>query len=455
MSFFSAIKRGLGFSDGDDEDDSLYADTTPEQAESPHQADTNATTTTGTMPELRPVEFDPDKRRLIFDKVVEVFNASLPDFLRRSVDQKAQTDYLLQSLDNGIKDYLSSLAVASQAYCEQQWEQRQATLSAELEAVRTRAGDIEKQSADIKQKQLSADRQKRALADRVHDLESQLGRLEAEREQFELENRSLVNRLKVANVQQDDIDSSRAEAESLRLELKKLRENPDESRQQEIEALRTQIEAMTEGIESLKEQQRVSDEMLADQRLRLAEAKDEAKKRDERLAEMQAELNSAAKKLKEANELIEGFNEVSEKMDEVNQMMARREEKIKSQKQLLASREAEIDSLRKTISENLRLQAEREKTLQDKIETLKKSMPAAPSISITSEAGPDEESAPRISDNDLTDIEQTFESEEWFTKTPPPQTPSMRPADDDPDFGYRPPKRKPQPPHNSDQLTLF
>lgn len=452
MSFFSAIKRGLGFSDGDDEDDGLYADTTPAR---PETATDDTPAARPAAPELHPVEFDPDMRQRIFDKVVEVFNTSLPDFLRRSVDPKAQTEYLMQALDNGIKDYLSSLAAASQAYCEQQWEQRQATLTAELEAVRTRAGDIEKQSADIKQKQLSADRQKRALADRVHDLESQLGRLEAEREQFELENRSLVNRLKVANVQQDDIDNSSAEVEKLKLEINNLRQNPGDSGRQEIEDLQTQIEAMTEGIESLKEQQRVADEMLADQRQRLAAAKDELKARDESIAAVKAELEATTAKLQEANTLLDGFNEMSEKMDEINQIMSRRDEKIKSQKQLIASRESEIESLRKTISENLRLQAEREKAMRDEIEELKKGA-SAPAADIVAEPAPgSEEAAPRISDNDLTDIEQTFESEDWFTKTPPPQTPSMRPAEDDPDFGYRPPKRKPQPPHNSDQLTLF
>ena len=455
MKLFSAIKRGLGFSDGDDDDDSLYADTTPARPADQRQTESHETAADTEDDGAKPIEFDPDKRRLIFDKVVEVFNATLPDFLRRSVDAKAQSDYLLQSLDNGIKDYLDSLAAASQAYCARQWEQRQASLAAELETVRGRAAEIEKQSSEIKQKQLSADRQKRALADRVHDLESQLGRLEADREQFELENRSLVNRLKVANVQQDDIDSSRAEIESLKLEIKKLRENPGESREQEIEALKTQISAMTEGIESLKEQQRVSDELLADERQRLAQAKEDLKSRDESLDAVRAELASTVAKLTEANSLVEGFNEVSEKMDEINQMMARREEKIKSQKKLLASREAEIDSLRKTISENMRLQAEREKALQDEIETLRKAAAPAPEVNLTAEPGPDMESAPRISDNDLTDIEQTFESEEWFTKTPPAQTPSMRPSEDDPDFGYRPPRRKPQPPHNSDQLSLF
>lgn len=453
MSIFSAIKRGLGFSDGeDDEDDGLYADTTPGETEAP--AAVHQQPVTGS--ELKPVEFDPDMRKRIFDKVVEVFNASLPDFLRRSVDTKAQSEYLYQSLDTGIKDYISSLAAASQAYCEQQWEQRQASLTADLEAVRTRAADIEKQSADVKQKQLSADRQKRALADRVHDLESQLGKLEAEREQYELENRSLVNRLKVANVQQEDLENLRAETDRLKLEIARLRENPGEDSRQEIEALKTQIEAMSEGIDSLKEQQRVSDGMLADMRQRLAVSAAEIETRDTRVSALQDELDSTRRKLEEANAMLNDFNELSQKMEEVDQAMSRRDDKIKSQKKLLASRDAEIESLRRTISENLRLQAEREKAMRDELNAAKSETPRrSVMIDMTGEPAPGDEIPPKISDNDLTDIEQTFESEEWFTKTPPARTPSMRPPEDDSDFGYRPPKRKTPPPHNSDQLSLF
>ncbi len=446
MSFFKSLKRNLGFSsDDDDEEDTLYADTTPDagSGSEPIHAET--------QPATQPVQFDPDMRTRIFDKVIEVFNASLPDFLAKSVDTKAQREYLLAALDSDTRAYLDALVQSAEAACRHQWEERQASLSAELEAVRRKSADIEKQSAETKQKQLSADRQKRALADRVHDLESTLGRLEAEREQYELENRSLVNRLKVATVQQDDIESGRTEIENLRRELNHLRENPTEASAREIERLKAQVAEMTDGIESLKGQQRVANEMLADQRERTAAA-------EAALREREAELAETHRKLVEANSLLDGFNEVSQKLAEIDRVLSSRDAKIRQQKKLLTSREAEIESLRQTISENLRLQAEREKALRDEIGILRgEARPYAPTHG-GQPAGAEtaaDDPAPIISESDLSDIEKTFESEEWFTKTPPPETPSMRSPEAEAEFGYHPPKRRSSPANNPDQLSLF
>lgn len=455
MSFFSIIKRSLGFSGDDAEDeDTLYADTTPEgtrpEQEKPAPAPAEAPA---------PVQFDPDMRARIFDKVLEVFNSALPDFLARSVDPAAQRELLLAALDRDTRAYLDSLAAASEAVCRHEWEERQEALSAELDAVRRKTADIEKQSADARQKQLSADRQKRALSDRVHDLEAAIGKLEAEREQFELENRSLVNRLKVANVQHDDLETSRTEIESLRLELNRLRENPSEASAQEIEALKTQIAQMAEGIDSLKEQLRVSSEMLADQRKRAAEAEAAARKSEETLAEARGETEAVRVKLDEANSLLDGFTELSHRLEDVDRALSARESKLKQQKKLIASRDAEIESLRQTISENMRLQAEREKSLRDEIAALRGATAAGKAAEVADSGHTTEPaaeySAPRISEDDLSDIEKTFESEEWFTKTPPPPTPSMRSPEAEAEFGYHPPKRRSSPASNPDQLSLF
>lgn len=455
MSFFSFIKRSMGFS-GDDaeEEDTLYADTTPDTDDARQEK-----TSPAPAPAPEPVRFDPDMRARIFDKVLEVFNSALPDFLARSVDPAAQRELLLAALDSDTRAYLDGLAKASEAVCRHEWEERQGALAAELETVRRKSADIEKQNADARQKQLSADRQKRALADRVHDLESAIGKLEAEREQFELENRSLVNRLKVANVQHDDLETSRNEIEALRLELQRLRENPAEASAREIEALKTQIDQMAEGIDSLKEQLRVSSEMLADQRKRAAEAEDAARKSEEALAAARGETAAVQAKLDETNSLLDGFTELSHRLEEVDRALSARETKLKQQKKLLASRDAEIESLRQTISENMRLQAEREKSLRDEIAALRGTTAAGKAADIGDTASTSETaaeySAPRISEDDLSDIEKTFESEEWFTKTPPPATPSMRSPEAEAEFGYHPPKRRSSPASNPDQLSLF
>ena len=464
MSFFSSLKRGLGLG-GDDSvaEDSLYADTT-ERESAPAAAGGSGQTDATPAPAI-----DPDARDRIFERVVAVFDAALPDFLQRSVDPAAQRRYLLDALDADMRAYLDRLAEAAQSHCRGEWEERQASLAAELDAVRTRSAELERQGAEMKQRQLSADRQKRALADRVHDLEATLGKLEAESEQYQLENRSLVNRLKVAAVQTGDNDAARGEIERLTAENARLGEQlavlearEPETDTAEREALARQIEEMTEGISSLKEQQRVSDEMLADQRERLAAATAELEARNADVQAREAEFTEARTKLAEAEAALADFNELAGKMEELDRALTARDEKIKRQKKLLASRDAEIESLRHTVGENIRLQAEREKELMEQIETLRRPEAAAETPASYGAQTPDrnapdspESPAPRISEDDLSEIERTFESEEWFTKTPPPETPSMRPADADADFGYHPPKRRTPPPANPNQLSLF
>ena len=436
MSFFSSLKRGLGFGGDDDDDDDgrLLADDADESTAPRQPAATPGSNTPA------PLEVSDDARLRIFDHVVQVFDSALPDFLARSVDPAAQREYLLTSLDSGLCDYLTSLAEAADARSRAEWEGRQAALTAELDSVRAKSAELERQGADIRQKQLSADRQKRALADRVHDLEATLGKLEAEREQYELENRSLVNRLKVAGVRDADADAARAEIERLRAEVERL-QNAQTAQADEAmtDALRRQVAEMTEGIDALKEQQRVSTEMLEDQRRRLADSGRELAEAVAARDTAVAGLEDCRRQLDEANALLDGFNELQQKMEEVDRALRSRDAKIKRLKQQVAERDAELEALR------CRMTAE--------------VTPAytAPAADATPADGsdPEESPAPRISESELSAMEQTFESEEWFTNTPPADTPSMRPAEDDPDFGYHPPRRRATPPAHPDQLSLF
>lgn len=458
MSFFSALKRTFGFGGdaGQETDDILFADTA--EAESP-AATEPASEAEAAADVPQPVRFDPDMQKVIFDRVLAIFNEALPDFLSRTADADAQRQYLIQAMDEGVAAYMKKLNDEAEAYCEARWKQRQSTMTAELDAIRTRAGEIEKQSTDIKQKQLSADRQKRALSERVHDLEQQLSRLDSEREQFELENRSLVNRLKVANVQAEDLENAQSEIKALRAELALLRDNPEaavaaskaeaDAMIAELTSQKAELEGrvaeMTDGIESLKEQLRVSSEMQKDNRRRFGELSGE-------LEEKASQIESRDKRIAELEASLKELDEVLIKFKEIDSLLGKKEEKIKTQKQAIAARDKEIDALKATISENMRLQAEREKTLKDEIQALRPPTVVAEMTVDFGDAAEDE--APKISEAELSAIEETFETDEWFTKTPPAETPSMRPPESDADFGYRAPRRKSTTPPPG-QLSLF
>ena len=105
MSILKILKRSLGFG-SDDDDEALYADTSDK--------DTAINAPKPATPVAAPPEeltFDPASQEIIFRTVLKVFNESLPPFLQKSVDTKAQTEYLRNALDEGVRQYLSLIHI--------------------------------------------------------------------------------------------------------------------------------------------------------------------------------------------------------------------------------------------------------------------------------------------------------------------------------------------------------
>lgn len=423
MGFLSALKSFFGFGPATDSgaDAELLADSTPSADEQ--------------RPEPVAVEVSPPHREAIFEHVVEVFNASLPNFLAGSVDPEAQKRMLFEAMDQGLKDYIESLDEANRAVCEANWQQRQDSMNREMESVRKRSEEVEQRASEFKQQQLSADRQKRALSERVNDLEQKLASAQAESEQYELENRSLLNRVKVAAVQAEDLEKLRAEADALRARLDEVLSSPEAAAASVRKSYEAEIEKLTEANESLKEQTRVASEMFEDMRRRHREAVAEADELRNRQQTVLDEINSTVARFEEFE------SDLSSARAEAKDLRRR-----------LAAREAEIKTLKDTVAENLHLQAEREAELKREIDQLR---PPTVVAEMTVEFGPAEEESPRISEDDLTAMEETFESGEWFTNAPPPDTPSMRPPESATDFGYQNPTRKKTGTENPAQLSLF
>lgn len=418
---FNALKRLFGFgSDTDTDQDQLLAD----------DADAPAASDSKDKPADKPADppaFDHDIAERIFGSVIQIFNDSLPKFVADSVDPKVQAELIRKALDQDIQKYLDSLSETARQYCDQQWKQTRKQLEDEIAAAKAKSAEVQRKSDEFQQRQLSAERQRRALSDRVHDLEAQLTKLEADREQLDLEKRSLVNRLRVASVQGGADMPAEAAAEPV-----------------EVQKLHQTIAEMQSGIDSLKEQNRVANEMLEDQRKRLAEAKKE-------LDEARTLLAAKEKDLADANEAISQFNEVVPQMQKVDEILSAKEEKIKQLRKTISARDNEITALRKTISDNIRAQAKREKELQNQIDNLQGAAPK-PATLMTIDEPIDEEPTPQISEEELSAIEQSFENGEWFTNSKPVETPPIRP--DDSDFGYQEPKRKKNQP-DPNQLSLF
>lgn len=240
MAFFNKLKSVFGFS-GEEyeiEENELSqrdATVTPlaqrRQAASASAKPDEKVVTPGGSANVAPCETQTSELQkgncpaAIFNKVVEIFNESLPPFLRECVDPEKQARYIHDALDDSMKSYLAQIDKDADSRMKVKLENGQSALRQEIETLRKKTKKIEDTSAEWKEQKLSAERQKRALSERVHDLEKQVDSFNAEKEQYELENKSLVNKLRALSIQDSDMDALRSENETLRNEIKILKEN--------------------------------------------------------------------------------------------------------------------------------------------------------------------------------------------------------------------------------------
>lgn len=209
MPLFQSIKRAFGFSDPEMEEAELEGidatvvprksridspDACPPQHNQPEEAP---------APEASPLPAQTTARVLpssIFESVVKVFNDALPAFLRESVDQKAQCDFLYRHLDDSMQIYLERVANEARQNITDLWNAERRQMQAQMSTLQAKLQKDEEDNNETKKLHLSAERQKRALSERVRDLEAQLQKAEAENEQLTLENKSMQNKLRVSNV---------------------------------------------------------------------------------------------------------------------------------------------------------------------------------------------------------------------------------------------------------------
>lgn len=448
MTFLSSLRRALGFSGDDiedDDDDFAAVSVSPavENTDSCAETDTAAVQ----AEPAKELEFDPEVRNHILDGVLAVFNSALPDFLQRSIDPESQRKTLADSLDASVAEYMNRLRAEAEAHAESRLRNASEASRAESERLRREMEKLEQQKTSIREQQLSADRRRRALSERVNDLESQLAKVEAEREQFELENRSLLNKVKLADVQpgiieglQQEIERLRggapaadpAETEALRAEAETLRAEADtlrssaESLTAELEAAHSTATELEERATSLGTELAAKDDEVNALNARVADLTQAQELSKQIYTELQEELTGereARKKaeddLAESMKIMETVRELESQIGQVQTVIAKRDERI-----------ARLKANNKSLKEELNRANERLRRRDDGEGNL------------FSQA-----------DADILSAEDDFECPDWFVSVPGPDTPPLRASGSD--FGYTEPPRKPQPPENDAQLSLF
>lgn len=427
MSIIKSIKKAFGFPE--EYDDTEF---TESESDSVITMNSSAESSTTAIQEL-PVEQEPDIEEMsgaIFDAVIELFNATQPEFVKECLSIESQRRYILSHINEEIKQLLKKQIAVAKAKGERQWQAERKKMADDLVSVKADVKALKNQRDEFRTAQLSETRQKRALKDRIHDLETKITTLEAEKEQFQLENRSMVNKLRVANVRNSSGNAD-DEAEIMRLatENVKLQDN--------INLLRDKLAAAETQIKELQ-----------------SSAHDEDNLED----------------LKEIEEQIKQFEQIKEKKDAkitaLSKSVKQKEQDIAQLKSIIGEHQQtteklqeEIKSLRNTIDANLRSHAISENELKQKINELSdnsQSKTVEQSViennTETQQEEPIESSKPKQNVK-ISVIDELMQNTDWFvapTLTPNP----VRKTEPDDSFGYKEPVRKPTR-ENDNQLSLW
>ncbi len=374
----------------------------------------------------------------IFDSLLEVFNEAQPDFIRKCLDMDAQRRYLYNCVDASFRDYILRIKDSARNEACRERDNEHRRMTEEIDSLRVQVKDSGKTTNDLKAMRASADRQKRTFNERIRDLERQLAAAMAEKEQYDFEVKSLMNKLKVQQVQQSDVQ----ELDELRTRLadankqitamnaaSAMRETSEAASRREIESLRARVKELTTQLDDAREEAGA------------AVIKESASESDilllkRRLAEAEATMKASEQRLVDAE-------------SKARNLQARLDEAEKALKETSAT-----DTEEKTVSSDIFCFGM--PAVEHHDDESPEKIPAADVVSQPEEQAPKKrrgrpkKTMPRISA-----IDESMDSTEWLVATPPAGTSVKVAPLSDPAFGYQEPPRKPQPPENDAQMLLF
>lgn len=344
MSFLKKSLKALGFSDDEETETHVYTAKDITDGTSDHAASSQEKTAEPPVAEKKaqPHSELPDS---LLEKVVDLVNASLPEFVRSCIDHESEKRYIYEHLGDSFKSYIAELGENARHSSEQAVAEARQKLETDMAALRKKATELEEQKTEIKNAQLSAERQKRALSEKVHDLDNRIATLEAEKEQYELENKSLVNKLKVSGVKQQELDDALSENTRLLGVIQELKAQPNAEKDSEIERLQTELGNITVQ-------------------------RDETAETAEKLTAENSRLQSAlTEKEQELQELDGQFSELQSQYDCLKQLQAEQENIASESKQTKAELLQEKETTAQ-LNEKLEILVTADMERSEKISTL-------------------------------------------------------------------------------------
>lgn len=231
------------FGGGDDNEvefDDIDRPATAPSAASPTPAPTSDRTDTEIPPEL-------------LDAILGVINAQLPPIAAQCIDREAQRRYLADQLGRPLSDY----AEATRRKAVSELTGDRAKMQTELEELRAERKEVAGKREEQKAALLSEQRQRRALSERNRDLEAKIDQLDSEIEQHKLTISSLMNKMRVAEVNEGNSEALQQELDELRARIKQLDETLA-AKEQEITSLTEKVANYESGaaVDAALEQRR-------------------------------------------------------------------------------------------------------------------------------------------------------------------------------------------------------
>ena len=227
MAFLKNLKQMFGF-----DNDSIYDDdngnvkTEYKPYINPFKNDNQETSATaaGTKKaEQTEADFDKAIHDEIKDKIIDIINASLPEFIKGCVDKDAELKYINDEFGTAFSTYTQNIRTAIEERAKSEWISERMNLEKQLHDSSKKSDESTAKMEELRARITSLDRQKAALNERINQYENKVATAEAEREQYQLECKSLMNKLKVASVNDEEINKLREENAQMLQECNSLR----------------------------------------------------------------------------------------------------------------------------------------------------------------------------------------------------------------------------------------
>ena len=227
MAFLKNLKQMFGF-----DNDSIYDDdngnvkTEYKPYINPFKnenQETSATAADTKKAELTEADFDKAIHDEIKDKIIDIINASLPEFIKGCVDKDAELKYINDEFGTAFSTYTQNIRTAIEERAKSEWISERMNLEKQLHDSSKKSDESTAKMEELRARITSLDRQKATLNERINQYENKVATAEAEREQYQLECKSLMNKLKVASVNDEEINKLREENAQMLQECNSLR----------------------------------------------------------------------------------------------------------------------------------------------------------------------------------------------------------------------------------------